>query len=347
MQRVWATGGEHDRGPMEWIGAIREETVVADYLRAALETATAAGATIEQCQTGMLAIECVTYIQGGDADAHPMLIQWMHERRPNADEKLRAKALDALAKLRADSTLATHWGSDAAWSESLDKLRDRLTNAKRKPDPSKDKRIAAFGKHLDDAKKYLRLALTPYAIVDEPIVHILVAPNLSAVAHYADVDDLEPVPVPIEHARNWKKTERAVAKLAAQQTREALDLRTHIVEHEGFEINVAFGSNAFTAGLLPFIDILAGNDTPYGVLVAAPNAGTLVYHRIVDARWNEAAVAVIKQVREIFETTAQQISPQLWWWNAGKVIELPYAVVAENYIIEPIEAFMTVVRPLG
>lgn len=353
MQRTWATSGDHDRGPIEWVAAINGTSEVASYLRAALDAASANDATIAQGQTGMLAIECVTYLHGGDADLDPLVHVWMRDANPSPDETLRTTALGVLAKLRATSALATHWRTEPAecradWAMSLDNLHARLATAKRKPDPREDPRIVDFANNFKAAKHHLRVALVPYEIIDEPIVHVLVAPSLSIVVHYAEVDELEPLAVPIEHARAWKKTPKAIAKLAAKRTHEVSGLRTHIVEHEGFEINFAFGNSSFTAGLLPYANLLLGEaDAPHGLLVAAPNVGTVVYHRIIDATWNEAAVEIVGQVREIYTTSAERTSPQLFWWHEGTVIDLPYTVIAENVIIEPVEAFMSAMQPLG
>lgn len=158
MQRAWATGAEHDQGPMEWVAAISTESVVADHIRAALATATSSDATIAQCQAGMLAIECVTYLHGGDADLDPLVHIWIRDANPPADEVLRKTALEALAKLRAESALAAHWRAEPsekqdAWTTALDNLRERLTTAKRKPDPRKDPRIVGFKKNLNAAKQ--------------------------------------------------------------------------------------------------------------------------------------------------------------------------------------------------
>jgi hypothetical protein len=353
MQRTWATGAEHDRGPMAWVAAISDESKVADHLRAALDAGRPSTATIAECQTAMLAIECATYLQGGDADLPAVVHVWMRDANPKPDEALRVTALEVLTQLRAESALATHWRSEpverqAEWATCLEHLHVRLTTARRKPDPGKDPRIAAFATSFDTAKHHLRVALVAYEIGDEPIVHVLVAPGLSIVVHYAEVDELEPVAVPIEHARAWKKTAKAIAKLAAQRTREVSGLRTHIVEHEGYEISLAFGNSSFTAGLLPYANALLDHaEAPHGLLVAAPNAGTVVYHRISDAKWKEAAVEIVGQVRELYAKSAERISPQLWWWHEGKVIELPYTVIADNVIIEPVEAFVSSVKSLG
>ncbi|HEY0252992.1 MAG TPA: hypothetical protein VGC41_15760 [Kofleriaceae bacterium] len=354
MQRTWATGGENDRGPLEWVGAIVPESKVVPHIRVALDAAAAPDATIAQGQAGLLAIEAVTYIHGGDADLDPVLHMWLRDMNPTSDEALRKTALDVLAKLRAGSALAAHWATEPvekqdAWRASLDNLQDRLTTAKRKPDPRKDPRIIAFAKNFHAAKKHLRVALAPYAITDEPIVHILVAPGLSVVVHYAEVGDLEPVAVPIEHARAWNKTAKAIAKLAAKQTREVSELRTHILENEGFEINLAFGNSSFTAGLLPYASLLLaeGITAPHGMIVAAPNAGTVVYHRIADEKWNPAAVEIISQVREIYMSSKERISPKLWWWHEGEVTELPYTVIADNIMIEPVAEFVDAMAKLN
>ncbi|MDX2086835.1 MAG: hypothetical protein SFX73_03240 [Kofleriaceae bacterium] len=353
MQRAWATGAEHDQGPMEWIAAISDQSKVSEHIRVALGAALAPDATIGQCQAGMLAIECVTYMQGGDADIDPFVHTWMRDLHPNSDETLRVAALEALEKLRTDSALATHWRTQpeerqTQWHSALDNLRDRLTTAKRKPDPRMDPRIIALGKSFKAAQEHLRVALVAYEITDEPIVHVRVAPGLSVVVHYAALDELEPLAVPIEHARGWHRSAKDLAKLAARRTREVSGLRTHILEHEGFEISLAFGNSSFTAGLLPYANLLLTEGTaPHGMLVAAPNAGTLVYHKIIDAKWNEASVAIIGQVREIYANAPPQISPALWWWHKGKVIELPYAVVADNVIIDPVEEFASYIKKLG
>src|SRR5450631_1448538 len=107
MQRAWATGGEHDHGPMEWVAAISDESKVADHIRVALDAAIEPDATIAQCQAGVLAVECVTYLHGGDADLDPLVHVWMRDMHPTTDEALRANALEVLAKLGADSALAT------------------------------------------------------------------------------------------------------------------------------------------------------------------------------------------------------------------------------------------------
>jgi hypothetical protein len=338
---------------MEWLAAISDESKVADHVRLALEAAIAPDATIAQCQAGMLAVECVTYLHGGDADLDPLVHVWMRERHPPVDETLRATALEVLAKLRASSALATHWSAEPAerqaeWATSLDNLRDRLTTAKRKPDPREDPRVVALAKSFLAAKSHLRVALVPYEITDEPNVHLRVAPGLSIVLHYAEIDELEPLPVPIEHARAWHRAAKELAKLAAKRTREVSGLRTHIIENDGFEINLAFGTTSFTAGLLPYADLLlAEGGAPHGMLVAAPNEGTVVYHRITDAKWNEAAVEIVSQVRELYTKSAQRISPQLWWWHKGKVIELPYTVIADTVMIQPVDAFVNHVKKLG
>jgi hypothetical protein len=301
----------------------------------------------------LLAVECVTYLHGGDADLDPVVHAWMRDLHPKTDEALRATALEVLAKLRADSALATHWRAEATerqaeWSSCLDNLRERLTTAKRKPDPRTDPRIVALKKNFNAAKHHLRIALVPYEITDEPIVHVLVAPGLSVVVHYGDVDELDPLAVPVEHARAWNRTAKALAKHAAKRTREVSGLRTHTVENDGFEISLAFGNSSFTAGLLPYANLLlAEGGAPHGMLVAAPNAGTVVYHRIVDAKWNEAAVELVGQVKEIYTSSAQRISPQLWWWHEGKVIELPYTVVADTVIIQPVDEFVSCVNKLA
>lgn len=353
MQRAWATGAEHDEGPMAWVAAISGESRVADHIRAALDAARDPAATVAQCQAGMLAVECVTYMHGGDADLDPLVHVWMRDLHPSTDEALRTTALEVLAKVRTDSPLRAHWRTapvehQAEWEACLDNLRHRLTTAKRKPDPRQDPRIVAFGKRFTTAKEHLRVALVPYEIGDEPCVHVRVAPELSIVVHYAQVDELEPMAVPIEHARAWNRAAKDLAKLAAKRTLEVSGLRTHIIENTGFEISLAFGNSSFTAGLLPYANLLlARGGAPHGMLVAAPDAGTVVYHRIADAKWNEAAVEIVGQVRQIYASSAQQISPQLWWWHKGKVIELPYAVVADNVIIEPVEAFVSHVKKLG
>ena len=353
MQRAWATGAEHDLGPIEWVAAISGESMVADHIRLALDAAIAPDATIAQCQAGMLAVECVTYLHGGDADLDPVVHRWMLDMHPKSDEALRATALAVLAKLRSDSVLATHWRGEPAerqaeWDACLDNLRDRLTTAKRKPDPRTDPRIVAFAKSFVAAKAHLRVALVPYEITDEPSVHVLVAPGLSIVVHYADVEGLEPVAVPIEHARAWNRTATDLAKLAAKRTREVSGLRTHVIDNDGVEINLAFGNSSFTAGLMPYANLLlAEGKAPHGMLVAAPNEGTVVYHRISNEKWNEAAVELVGQVREIYTRAAERISSQLWWWHKGKLVELPYTVIANNVIIEPVAEFVNHMNKLG
>ncbi len=353
MQRAWATRAEHDQGPLDWVAAINEDSKVEDHIRVALEVAILPDATIAQCQVGMLAVECVTYLQGGDADLDPRVHVWMREVHPNSDEALRATALEALAHLRAHSTLATHWRSEpperqAEWATSLDNLRDRLSTAKRKSDPRKDARIIAFAKNFETAKDHLRVALVAYELTDEPSVHVRVAPGLSIVVHYAEVDDLEPLAVPVEHARAWKRLPKDLAKLAAKRTRDVSNIRTHILEHDGFELSLAFGNSSFTAGLLPYASLLLREGgAPHGMLVSAPNAGTVAYHRIVDEKWSEAAVALIAQVRDIYDSSAARISSQLWWWHKGKVIELPYVTVADQVVIEPVDEFVSCVKKLG
>jgi hypothetical protein len=353
MQRAWATGAEHDQGPMEWVAAIGDDSTVEDHIRMALEVAILPDATIAQCQAGMLAVECVTYLQGGDADLDPHVHVWMREVHPNSDEALRTTALEVLAHLRVDSALAMHWRREpserqAEWATSLDNLHGRLTTAKRKSDPRKDPRIVAFAKSFDTAKDHLRVALVAYELTDEPSVHVRVAPGLSIVVHYADVEELEPLSVPIEHARTWNRGPRDLAKLAAKRTREVSEIRTHILEHEGFEISLAFGNSSFTAGLLPYANLLLREGgAPHGMLVSAPNAGTVAYHRIVDEKWTEAAVALVAQVRDLYEGSAARISPQLWWWRKGNLIELPYASVMDQIVIEPVDEFVSYVKKLG
>lgn len=351
MQRAWATGSGHDQGPMEWISTVGPESTT-ELIRAALEAATAPDATIAQCQTGLLAVECVTYLHGGDADLDPLVHVWMRELHPELDEPLRVLALETLAKLRATSTLATHWKTEladreATWLATLDELRDRLATAKRKPDPRKDPRIVALGKSFKQAQQHLRVALVPYEITDEPIAHLLVAPGLSVVVHYDGIEGLEPMPVPIEHLTGWNRSAKDLAKLAAKRTREVTEIRTHIMEHEGFEIALVFGANAFTAGLLPYANLVYDGPAPHGVVIGAPFAGALAYHRIVDAKWSEAVVELVNQIKTLYEPSPERISRQMWWLHKGKLVELPYGELAGQIMIQPIDEFVAAVKKLG
>lgn len=351
MQRAWATGTEqHDQGPLEWISAIDDKSTVPEHLRTALAAAVAPGATIAQCQAGVLAIECVTYVCGGDADLDPTIHFWMRDLHPRSDEALRTQALAALAALRTDSALAAHWQAQPAersaeWQQAVDALRDRLTHARRKPDPGTDPRVVALGKSFPKAQPHLRVALVPYAITDEPIAHLAVAPDLTAIPHYDGLDGLEPVPVPLDHQRGWNRSPADLVKAAAKQTRERSEFRTHIIEHPGFEIAIAFGSTSFTAGLLPHATLLSGG-APHGLLVGAPHAGAIAYHKIVDGRWNEAAVELVTQLRELYAGSAHRISPRLFWLHKGKLVELPYAVLGGQVAIQPIDAFVKYVAKL-
>lgn len=349
MQRTWATGAtENDLGPVEWVAAIKVDSNVTEHLRTALDASILPDATIAQCQAGMLAVECVAYLCGGDADLDPLVHVWIREVHPRSDEELRAFALDVLAKLREDSALATHWRAQERrdeWFAGLDALRDRLANAKRKPDPLTDPRVIEIGKSFKLAEEALRVALVPYEIVDEPIAHLLVAPNLSVVLHYA-VEGHDPVQVPIAHLKNWNRKVKDVAKIAAQRTRKVSDIRTHILENTGFEIAISFGNSSFTAGLLPYANLLFEGAAQHGILCGAPNAGAVAYHKILDGKWNEAAVELVQQIRELYQNSAHRITQQLWWLQKGKLVELPYAMFGEQIAIQPVPEFVAAVGKL-
>lgn len=347
VQRTWATGSEHDQQPLAWLSRIGKETELA-HVHDALNAALAEDASIGECQTGLLAVECVAYLRGGDADLHPHAHAWLRTKRPTADDALRDLALAVIDKTRSASRLATWWHVELAdkldgWLAALDHVAARLRSATRVADAASPTsgELDALKADLDAALPHLRVALVP-KLIDEPIASMVVAPGLSLLLYYA-LPNSAPVPVPQSHVDAWG---RSVWKDAAARTRAVAELKIHIIESEHHEVSVVFGSDTFTAGMAPFVDIFLDAPAPHGVLLGIPFAGGFVFHRIVDNHWREAATDVIEHIERLFESE-EPISKKLYWWRDGSITEQDYHRIGDALIINGTPELLEAMSAVG
>lgn len=347
MQRTWATGSDHDQQPLAWLSRLDDSSTL-ETLRQALAVALADDATVGECQTGLLAVEAIAYLRGADADLHPHLHAWLHAKRPIVDDALRDLAMAVVARLRSDSQLANHWRVHLAdrferWQSALDGVAIRLRDARRAEDAAHPTlaEIEALGTSLEAALPHLRVALVT-AQVDDPVATEVIGPGLTLVLHY-ELPGKEPVAVPRAHTQAWGKTPW---REAAARTRAVAELRIHHIESEHHEVSVVFGSDTFTAGMAPFVDIFLDAPAPYGVLLGIPFAGGFVFHRIVDAHWRDAATDVMEHVDKLFESQ-EPISRELYWWRDGTLTIVPHQRVGEAILVMPSDELLAALAPLG
>ncbi len=103
---------------------------VARALRAVLEDPEL---SIGDCQTALLAAECVAFLRGAPADLHRDARRWLETSHFQANEALVTLALKSIDAIAAASNLKSYWQQlwpeeQAEWMASVTALRARITD---------------------------------------------------------------------------------------------------------------------------------------------------------------------------------------------------------------------------
>lgn len=328
MIRTWATGSAHDDKPLDWLFDLRYDKDVA-HIRDAIE-AGLDDASVGACQTALLACECVAFARGGPADLHDDATAWMKRAKPPADDELVAIAVKACERIASDSALLAWWkqvhdDQVDEWLESVAFLAERVQH-REEPAPA-----------FDDAFPHLQLTILPEE-PNEPIAMRQLAPGLTLVMFYARPDE-DPHPVPAAHVRAWDRpVMAAVAKRMRAEAEFKIDSK--------LGVTCVFGRNQFCCGLAAFVDLFFEGEAPHGVLVGMPFAGAVLFHKIVDKGWYDAAKVLIENIQHLHDSP-DPISTELFWWRGpADLVAQPYELGEETFTFAPSPELLDAVSSL-
>jgi hypothetical protein len=81
-------------------------------------------------------------------------------------------------------------------------------------------------------------------------------------------------------------------------------------------------------------------EAPFGALAAAPHRHAVLYHVIRDRSAIKAINAMIPAAFGMFQEGPGSISPNLYWWQSGRLTLLPSRVTAKSIEFAPPPEFV-------
>jgi hypothetical protein len=114
------------------------------------------------------------------------------------------------------------------------------------------------------------------------------------------------------------------------------------------EVEVITGDSMFVASRMLDLSRFAGPPPPDGTLVAVPNRHLMVVHAIRGPSVRDAMNAMLPTAQSQFIQGPGPISPHLFWWRDGGVVEAQLSELdGEEITLTPTRAFADLLERLG
>ncbi|MFE9955202.1 hypothetical protein [Micromonospora sp. NPDC005299] len=167
----------------------------------------------------------------------------------------------------------------------------------------------------------LRLRLTPAAATTEADSYLAMpfGAHFTAVVVVNRPERLDLLT--LAQAARLDREPAELVRIAVRQTVEreltTLDVRDHELPTGGSVRLLAADGNPFVTTALMSVKRFLPEGADHGALVAAPQYGAVLLHR-VDNRVQDAAVALHRLAGSMFTAAADPCSDQVFWWHAGE-----------------------------
>ena len=153
--------------------------------------------------------------------------------------------------------------------------------------------------------------------------------------------------VPPELPDKWGKSVDELFTLGLANVKQSANPSIEQVEiKDGVSFTACTGDSFFIASLALLLDQLDGATGPHGTLVAIPHRHMLLFHRIDNAD----AVLAVQHLGVLAVNLDEQgpgsISPNLFWYRAGKFLDLPFGVEGDTFTFRPPDEFMEMLTEL-
>ena len=153
--------------------------------------------------------------------------------------------------------------------------------------------------------------------------------------------------VPRELPDKWGKSVDELFALGLANVKDSAKPETERVEIQpGVAFTAYSGESFFTASFALLLDELPDATGEHGTLVAVPHRHMLLVHRIENADVIHAIQHLGVLALNLDEQGPGSISPNLYWYRAGKFTNLPFRIEGEEFHFRPPEEFMEMLNGL-
>ncbi len=148
----------------------------------------------------------------------------------------------------------------------------------------------------------------------------------------------------------WGRTMDDLWPLAIHNVRaEGLVGRGKVEAEQDVTLDLLSGNSLFVTTHALFLEEYLSAPCHYGVLLAVPHRGAVVFHEIRDSGFMHAVPRMALAAAGMYREGPGSISPRLYWWLQGDVMEIPVEIVSREEIhMSPPDAFKSrVIEPLA
>jgi hypothetical protein len=153
--------------------------------------------------------------------------------------------------------------------------------------------------------------------------------------------------VPRELPEKWGKGVDELFFLGLANVKQSAKPEIEQVEiQRGVSFTAYTGESFFTASFALMLDELPDAVGEHGTLVAIPHRHTVLFHRIENADAIFAVQRLGVLAINLDEQGPGSISPNLFWYRAGRFVDLPFRIEGEDFHFRPPEEFMEMLNNL-
>lgn len=216
--------------------------------------------------------------------------------------------------------------------------------------PEESREIDARAQRFEDVRSLLKVRIyhSDYLrhMGPDRLVHRVPAPGLVETLVYDLPSSVSTVPR--EHLRAWGRPEDELFALGLANVRAEGLLEPRRFEVEaGAAFYALAGDSFFTASHALFLGEYLGRPaSEHGALVAVPHRHGVLYHPIADMRVVPVLRSMIAVAFGMYQEGPGSIHPGLYWWQEGRMTDLPSRVRARSIDFTPPEEFVALLNRL-
>lgn len=122
---------------------------------------------------------------------------------------------------------------------------------------------------------------------------------------------------------------------------------TAVVVQGGVEVYLYSGDPYYAASHVLFLDAYLPDDLPHGALVGIPRRDVILLHIIRNIGVTEAIGAMLQAIIGMYADGPGSLSPNLYWFQHGQFVMLPYALDGNTLDFSPPADFARLLERLG
>jgi hypothetical protein len=144
---------------------------------------------------------------------------------------------------------------------------------------------------------------------------------------------------------SWKMSEQDIFELALKNTQTTNHVKSrHLNAPNGVTLIVLSENSFYVASQALFLEKYPECIGKYGALVGVPTRDYLICFPINDITVKAAVQAMIPAISKIEQVGPGSISPDLFWYQDGKFVRLPYKLSSDSVVFDPPASFSDLVR---